>query len=153
MNAILEQIKILLRIITATRRQLIYSIAKDHLGQEASPLDLVDDVVGCAESVTNILAKVVPTPIITGTWTLNDFFERSPRWAPTDTPRPGDVIISPTGSGNGKIRGHVGIIGENGVIMSNDSSTGLWMANFTISSWLSRYRRKGGMPVYFYTLV
>ena len=65
----------------------------------------------------------------------------------------GNIVISPTGMGDGSIRGHVGIMGKNDVIMSNDSRTGKWMANYTIETWRERYSRKGKMPVYFYKVI
>jgi hypothetical protein len=34
--------------------------------------------------------------------------------------------------------------------MSNSSATGLWTNNYTITSWVARYRDKGGYPIYFF---
>lgn len=132
-------------------KKTLLQAALDHIGLDASPNDLVDDVVGCAESVTTILRTVTTFPLITGTWTLRDELERDTRFTKTGIPMPGDIVISPTGTGNGSIRGHAGIVGRNGSIMSNDSYTGKWMANYTIDTWRARYVTKGGMPTYFYS--
>lgn len=157
MNGLLEQLKLILKLLTALRSKLIVSIAKDHLGIDASPLDRAADEYGCAESVTEILNKAVGFPIITGTWTLNDYLMRHAKWVPTQHPKPGDIIISPTGtSKKGKkapFVGHVGIMGDNGIIMANDSYTGKWSAHYTLKTWKERYEDKGGYPTYYYTLI
>jgi len=142
--------------LTGLRRQLIYRTALDTIGVDASPNDLAPDEFGCAESVSLILNRAIGFPTITGTYTLNQRLQSDRRFAPTNTPRPGDIIISPTGMrlGPSKINnGHVGIVGNNNSIMSNDSYTGKWMANYTIDTWRKRYQQDGKYPVFFYTLV
>src|SRR3954462_12894985 len=63
---------------------------------------------------------------------------------PRSRPPSGDIVISPTGYGNGSMpNGHVGIIGDNGQIMSNNSATGLWDIHFTLASWKARYVDQG----------
>lgn len=130
----------------------VYQTALKYLGVDASPRDIVDDVVGCAESVTTILREHVKMPIIPGTASLYAFLGASTLFRRVSMPMPGDIIISPTGMGNGKIQGHTGIVGHNNLIMSNDSYTGKWMANYTISTWNARYADKGKLPVVYYTL-
>lgn len=146
----------LLAAITILRRLLLHKKAINHLGIDASPSDAADDVLGCAESVTEIIKQVLPDfPVILGTWTLDDRFFKDRRFMITQTPQPGDIVISPTGTSKlgrkAPIRGHVGIIGENNIIMSNDSYTGKWMANYTIETWRKRYQDLGGYQVTFYT--
>lgn len=142
-----------MELVSKLRRKLIYSIAKDNLGIDASPADLAPDEFGCAESVTNILKKAVGTPIMTGTWTLYDYFNRTPNWYMVQNPEAGDIIISPTGtSSKGKKAphvGHVGIVGEHGAIMSSDSRTGKFMSNYSLETWKNRYQ-KAGYPILFY---
>lgn len=143
-----------MNLISLLRRKLIYSIAKDHLGVDSSPADLVDDIVGCAESVTNILKKAVGTPIMVGTWTLEQYLLASPNWYEVIEPQAGDVLISATGtSSRGKkapYRGHTGIIGEKGMIMSNDSYKGVWLANYTLETWRMRYVDNAGYKMRFF---
>lgn len=149
---LLKQLYQLLARVTFLRRKYIYQTALNSIGMDASPLDRADDVLGCAESVTEILVKAGAIGgVITGTYTLERYLQRSKNWVVTQTPQAGDIIISATGTGNGKIRGHVGIWGENGVIMSNDSLTGKWMANYTLDTWNDRYKNIGGFPVTSYT--
>ena len=136
-----------------SKQELLFQRAKITIGRDASPLDIVNDDLGCAESVTQIISKIVPIPIITGTWTLNDYFSKDWRFSrANENAGPGAIIISPTGTGNGRIRGHVGILGPNKTIMANDSALGIWRQTYTVESWRTRYQKHGGFPVYFYRL-
>jgi len=139
----------------ATLREKLHTEARGRLGTDVSPRDLVVDNLGCAESVSNLIKTQLPNfPLITGTWTLWDYFNKDRRFAKTLDPKPGTIIISPTATGNGMIRnGHVGIFTEGGVIMSSDSTSGYWMENYTIQKWVDRFRMQGGFPIYYYDLV
>jgi len=86
--------------------------------------------------------------VVTGTSEMTTQLRKSSRFKATLDLAVGNVIISPTGSGNGKIRGHVGIIGENGKIMSNSSANGLWEENFTVKKWVDLYRGVGGLRIF-----
>ena len=71
-----------------------------------------------------------------------------------DRPEEGDIIISPTGFGNGNLpNGHVGIVSKDGMVMSNDSATGVFTENYTMDTWKARYRDIGGYPVYYFRRV
>lgn len=151
LNRILVQITIL-------RRKLILSISADYLGIDFTPHDIVPDEFGCAEAVTTILKKTGTFhAIIPGTWTLYDALNRSRHWTPSQKPKPGDIIISPTGESRlgrkAPFVGHVGIVGKNGLIFSNDSYSGKWKAHYTIQSWKDRYQGEGGYPVLYYTYI
>jgi hypothetical protein len=71
----------------------------------------------------------------------------------------GSIVISPTvtrpdGSRN---IGHVGLLGPGGVglsrlIFSNSSSAAMWKQNFTLDTWIKRYRVTKGLKVRFYPL-
>lgn len=149
-----EQIRLLFLQVVMLRRKLIHKIALEHIGRDASPLDRADDVVGCVESVTEILVKTGTWPKVeTGTYTFWRQLAQSRNWTLTANPQAGDIIISPTGTGNGRIRGHVGILSNNGVIMSNDSYSGKWMANYDLKRWKDRYQGIGNFPIYYFTYV
>ena len=149
----LQILRQILNLLLQRKSETIYQTALNHIGVDASPEDFVDDVVGCAESVTTILQKHINMPIITGTYTLLEYMNKSGNFARVDIPMAGNIIISPTGMGDGSMRGHVGIIGKNDVIMSNDSYSGKWMANYTIKAWRARYSGQGKMPVYFFKVI
>lgn len=139
---------------TKTNREKLYDAAVAELGRDASPDDLAPDNLGCADSVTNIIRKVRPTfPIVVGTWTLlYEHLLKETDFIAVDNPEPGDVIINATGTGNGEIVGHVGIVAKNDRIMSNTSAKGIWEENFSMTNWDNYYRKKGGMPTYYFRL-
>ena len=66
----------------------------------------------------------------------------------------GAIIISPTEGSN---IGHVGLLGphtgdERRLIYSNSSSAAMWKQNFTLGSWIARYRDRKGLRVRFYPI-
>ena len=138
-----------------TNSDALYAAAVLKLGQDASPKDLVDDDVACAETVSNLIQKIIPSfPTFTGTWTLWAYLKKDTRFKQMILSEPGCVIISPTGTGNGRLRnGHVGILGKDGIIMSNDSASGLLLENFNLTSWRQKYQAVGGFPVYFFKII
>ena len=153
-----KQIKEILLLIFATRRKLINAWSLRSIGMDVTPLDNVDDVVACAESVTTVLRKAgIKIGIIPGTWTLERFLMNSPKWVPVQSPEPGDVVMSATGTSNlgssAPFRGHTGIVGPNNQILANNSDTGLWGAYYTIKTWEDRYSKRGGYPTTFYRYI
>lgn len=140
-----------------TTQDKIFEKAYSLIGTDASPRDLADDEIACAESVTTIIRSVVPEfPIVTGTALLQAKLKSFSNWVqiPEDEAHAGCIIISPTGEGNGKLKhGHVGIVSKNRKVMSNHSPAtgrGQWLENFTIESWENYYKGRGGFPVRFY---
>lgn len=132
----------------------LLDVAKKSIGKEVSPRDLVSDEFGCAESLSMIIRMILPAfPVITGTWTLLDTLKRHKSFEKVLEPKAGDIILCATGTGRGSIpNGHTGIISNSGFIMSNDSKTGLWNENFTISTWRDRYEILGKYPVHYFRL-
>ena len=102
-----------------------------------------------------IIRQIHPNfPILTYTLTLHRTLKADPRFRNTLELMPGNIIISPTTMGNGSIaNGHVGILGENEIIYSNNSRTGKWDKHLTLSSWIAYYRTKGGYPIVVYEVV
>lgn len=147
---VLITISLMKRLVGRLKAKSLYHTALEALGTDASPSDIAPDELGCAETVSNIIRGVIPDfPVVTGTWTLWDILRNHPRFEQTSVPMPSDVIISPTGTGNGSFPGHAGIVGE-GVVMSSDSRTGRFEKNYTLEEWMERYQKQGGYPVYFY---
>jgi hypothetical protein len=139
-----------------TAKECLLQLAKDNLGRDVTPDDVVSDEVACAEVVSTIIKKVAPDfPIIPHTMNLYKALKNSPTFEGTLDLEPGNIIISPTGhwKSNGVIRGHVGIILENGQIASNTSATGKWESNYTITSWVRRYRGIGNYPLFVFKMV
>ena len=133
----------------------LYQSALSFLGRDASPSDHAPDMVGCADSVSAVIQKVLPDfPTITGTYTLYSKLSADPRFRRVSIPMPGAIIISPTGLGDTErlANGHVGIMGMGDTIMSNNSYGGLWEQNYTIASWKARYGA-AGYPMLYFTLI
>ena len=136
-------------------RVKLYLSALQHIGVDASPLDQAPDEYGCADSFSKVLLKTFPN-VIKGSLSTTQLFEQlslSKDFVRVTAFKFGDVIISPTGYAKkpGKVTvGHVGIVGEDQIIMSNNSSNGLWDTHHTISSWVKRYREGGNFPIYFF---
>lgn len=132
----------------------LYDVAKANLGIDVTPKDEVSDEYACAHVVSTLMRMIYPeTPIITGTASLYEWLLKQPTWKITDSPDAGDIIISPTSYGNGKVVGHVGILMENDLIASNNSYgvyRGKLTENFTIFSWRKRYGILGALPVFFF---
>lgn len=136
-------------IVPKSNREKILETAKKYIGKDASPLDNVPDEVGCADSCSRVVNEAIGDfPIIVSTAALYISLKSNPRFKQSTELKAGSIIVSPTGYGNGSIRGHTGIIGDNEVIMSNDSATGQWQENYTIGTWVKRYRKVGGLPLY-----
>ena len=134
-------------------RVKLYLTALQFLGKDASPLDEAPDDVGCADSVSKVILQAFPRVIkgSVSTAELHKQLNTSKAFAKVSQFKFGDIIISPTGLGTGGLaHGHVGIVGEDETIMSNTSATGLWTSNYTVTSWVARYRKLGGFPIIFY---
>ncbi len=143
--------------------QHLYDTAFSFIGKDASPADLAADEYGCAETVSDIIQAAFPElrfPTVLSTHELYDHLLRSPSFEQITEPEPGCIILSVTGTGNGRVaNGHTGIIGMHAApdgspwIMSNDSRNGLWTANYSLDSWKKYYEAKGGMPTHFFRVV
>lgn len=154
-NILIGKLKLLIAIqnISTPQGQKIFETAKKCLGIDASPNDVAPDELGCADTVSNILIKAGFTmPVIISTAKLYDYLNTQNTWVKLDTPLMGDVVVSPTGMGglNGIKHGHTGIVGTGNVIMSNSSATGTFEPNYTISSWIQKYKVKGGYPIFYF---
>lgn len=132
----------------------IYNFAKESLGKDIAA---TQNELGCAEAVSYVLNQVrVPgfpshgflgteemwNWLIVNAWKIDSEMDA----------KPGDIIISPTGTSiKNAQHGHVGIVAKFG-ILSNNSMNGLWEETYTISTWYDYYGKKLGFPVYFYRI-
>lgn len=156
LQALKSQLSFLQKLLNALlMKKTLLQVCKENIGKDASPKDLANDSLGCAETVTTLVKQIHPlTPIITGTYSLYDYLNDPKNgWMPIKAPEPEAIILSVTGTGNGTIRGHAGILDENLNIMSNSSmpaTLGKFMVNFNMQTWKERYADKGGMKVHLY---
>lgn len=136
-------------------RLLIYRVALNSIGADISPNDFAPDEYGCADSVSGILQQALGgekgIQWTISTTILYRELSTSRAYMFVQMPLPGDIIISPTGYGDGRLaNGHVGVCGAGDTIMSNSSNTGRWETNFTQKSWRDRYVVSGGYPIYYF---
>lgn len=116
------------------------------------------DSVGCADTVNKILKEVLGYEAGGGPSTNKMYKElqknKNFKQMDTYTAEAGDLILSPTGYGNGTIsNGHVGILGSAGFIYSNNSSTSKLDKHLTAHQWKEYFKDKGGYPVTYWRAV
>src|SRR3990167_7684665 len=137
-----------------SNREKLYEVSKASISKEMSPNDIAPDELACVESLNEVYKKAFGTVIsmglaYTSTAALLGVLASDGRFKGVHEPLFGDIIISPTGAGNGTIRGHCGVIGKSW-IMSNDSRTGKWEPNYTLAQWTGFFNGKGELPVHFF---
>jgi len=136
------------------QKQTLLSVATAALGSDATPQDATPDEVACAEVVTTLLRKVYPeTPLITGTWTLNNFLANSPQWKEVNEYEPECVVVAPTGTGRQGTVGHTWIVMEDGTLASNNSYglyKGKFTKNYTPATAERKYRDDYKMQMHIY---
>jgi hypothetical protein len=124
-----------------SNRAKLYQTALSCYGKDMAPQN---DYVGCAEALSHIflLAKVPNfKKVIFSTIELDLWLSTHLKEVPLTEALYGDILISVTGTGNGKSKGHVGILGKNHQhVMSNNSYTGLWDDHWTLPEWLAFYK-------------
>lgn len=133
-----------------TKNQKLNETAEGLLGKALSPLN---KELGCVEALSNVFRKAFNEELgeNDSTRKLYECLLKDPRFEITLFPPVGCIIISPTGSGNGSIKGHVGIVSDQ-CILSNNSTSLLWDKHHTITTWKARYEKLGGMPIKFFSL-
>lgn len=131
-----------------TNREWLYKVGYSCLGVDMAP---TQDALGCSESLYYVMKHAgvpnLPKHAILGTAEMAVWLSKN--LSAYANPLPGDIIISPTGSGNGLIRGHTGIVG-NINIMSNNSKTYLWDDEWNLKKWLNYYQKYGGLSTKYY---
>lgn len=145
----------LLEVLGFSKGKVLYTYAISQTGKVKSGIKAPKEY-GCAEAVNRIFKECFGNEAggDVSTARMYESIRSSYRFAKVVVPMPGDIVISPTGYGNGSLQnGHVGIVSEKGRIMSNSSATGLWEENYTIESWSKRYQIQGGFPVVYFRVV
>lgn len=138
---------------TQTKAEQLYTLSKSLIGQHLTLNEAVPWMVGCAEAVSALLQRFntagIPPKGIEGTAALASFLASSKQFQEIYTYTPGAVIVSATGSGNGKVRGHTGVCGHNS-IMSNNSETGRWDTQWSIERWTGYFGSYGQIPTRYF---
>jgi len=133
-----------------SKNNIIYKTAKSYLGKDMAKYQ---DEYGCAEALIEVV-RLATGIILNGgfsTYLLYGALKNSKNFTQVKSPERGDILISPSGTGNGRIKnGHVGIVSDKGFIMSNNSNTALWDEHINTWSWEYRYKTIGGFPMLYY---
>ena len=136
-----------------TKREKLFNTAISCIGTDQAPQE---DEYGCMEALNQVFKKAFNEEIGGGlsTYRAYQILKVDTRFQKVLIPLKGDIILSPTGYGNGTFRnGHTGIVGENEKVMSNTSANGLWLENYTLTSWKKRYKDYGGFPMAYFRVV
>lgn len=125
--------------------------------QDISPKDYAPDEVGCVESAFECYKQefgVYPNGSIDKIElsTIEAFttLKNNPKFNSVLEMQPGLFIISVSGQGKNFYHGHIGIILENGLIASNNSSNGNWDTHLTVMKWVDYFVRGGGFKIYLF---
>jgi hypothetical protein len=144
------------------KRRVIFDYAVSCLGKDISP---IQNELACMESVETIMGAATGKKIGAGASTYwgqvlldkQSFPHFGWRFVKIkeSQARPGDLVISASGYGGSRTvsNGHVGIVGENEQIMSNNSKTFKWDAHYTFATWRQRYVVEGRFPMNFYRVI
>lgn len=136
-----------------TKADHLYVLSKSLIGQHLTLNEAVPWMVGCMEAVSKLLVEFdvtgIPPKGIEGTLAGLTFLEKSSQFQEIYTYTPGAIVVAATGTGNGKIRGHIGVCGHNS-IMSNNSETGKWDTQWDISRFTAYYAGYGGIKIRFF---
>lgn len=149
-----------------SNRLKLYNAALQALGKDNTPNDIIPDEVGCAEHVDTIYRKAFGSymggrNITVSTYQAWRVMRDSGDFTAVDKPLEGDILVYPTGTGNGNLsNGHIFICGKvdnndhnKTQLMSNSSATGKFEQNYTIESAVARYERLGGYKAYWFRVV
>lgn len=137
-----------------SKSDILHAVANSLIGVDASPMDRAVDELGCADTVNTIYASAIAPNVEIGgsvsTVQMNAVLRGDmKRFSKVEIPQKGDIIISET---EGTRVGHVGIMDDHYVIMSNSSSTGTWQKNYNIDTWKQRYVTRLKLKMEFYRL-
>jgi len=140
----------------------LLTVARENLGKHLTLNESVNSEVGCAEAQSKIFQLAgIPVPHlgIAGTNAMLQWLIQNPLFEELQAPEAGCIVIAATGTGNGKIKGHVGTLGAFSVafpgewgLCSNDSNTGLWLELWRLSKFIHYYQDYGGMNVRYFKL-
>jgi hypothetical protein len=137
-----------------SNRERLYQAAYDSLGIDMAP---TENEFGCAEALHHVMRKAgvkgLPTRAIVSTIVMDRWLQQHMLEIAEPGVKPGDIIMSPSGTPGARLKnGHTGIVGKNS-IMSNNSRTYLWDYHWTLPEWKRYYEGQGNIPTRYYRWV
>lgn len=139
----------------------LLEIVESKIGTDASPKDNAPDRLGCAETVSTILAEYliqfgVAFPVITGTNKLEEkIISLKGVFEKVTEPQAEDIVLCATGTNSHPDlvpNGHTGFYLNANDIASNSSLTGNLEQNYTREEWRKLFYYYGGYPIHLYRL-
>ena len=142
---------------TMTKQQHLYDVAYACRGRDMSPLDKAPDSLGCMESLDGVFLEAFGEHLLPPEFRLSTQLGykamlTDPRLELINNQNagPGDIGIAPTGtSTKGSPHGHCCVRGKE-TMMSIDSSTGEWTANYTLAAWDLVFGKTLGFKTYWF---
>jgi hypothetical protein len=131
------------------KSKLLASLAKLFIGIDITPENLADNEVACAESVSKILHLIdsnFPEGILS-TADLKNKLAKSKLFVAITKPEIGCVVVDPRTK---TVNGHTGIYITDSKIVSNDSSSGKMMQNYTTTTWEKTFVKGRGLTTYYF---
>jgi hypothetical protein len=141
-----------------TNSQKINVSALACVGRMVCPFqDLANGHLACAFAVNRAVQFALGQPIDDEIDTRSLYSDLlNGRGVSTDAAGPGTIIISPT-TFNGSVttHGHVGVVGEGGLIYSNSSANatlGRWLQNYDLGSWKADLEDRRHLKTHFFSV-
>ncbi len=141
----------------------LYTLAKAAIGKHLTLDPNIPSDVGCAEAVSYLLWKLgapIPSKGIAGTAALEAWVVASGLFIKRAHAGIGFLIFSSTGTGNGTVEGHTGVLAffnlqfkNDWGILSNNSDNGLFQEKWSLDAWTKNYVVKGELNLNFYEYV
>lgn len=160
--SILEKILVALQTILGIYQKMTLSeFARTKIDTDFTSDTVCPDDVSCAYSVSTILQQYfkmrgIRFPIILGTDLLDETLAKSPHFKRITELKEGEklppntVIVNPR---TVDTFGHTGIPDDDGLIMNNQSSTGLWRKTYDRDSWRKEFHTIRGLPTRLYQVI
>jgi hypothetical protein len=128
----------------------LYQVAYSLLGKHLTLNSDIPKAYGCAQAMSYVLKQYgcnIPKRGISGTYSLYEWLQDN--GVEIEKSEVGCILIYPTGTGNGKIPGHVFVVGKHS-LMSNNSKDGLFDYQWTREEAEEYYENYGHLePHYF----
>lgn len=145
-----ENLELLKKQLEPTNMEKFIKVCLDALDTDPSTPDVVNDEVGCADTVSHLIKKIFPDfPILVSTKDLDWKLFQDKRFERTTEPERGAIVISPR---TNTVYGHAGVFITNERIASNNSKTGLFQGNYDWNSWIKTFKEGRGLKIYVYKI-
>lgn len=142
--------------VVKSRREKLYEYSVSKIGAKLGLDKTVPVDRNCANAYTHLLKMFgvsgLPVLGIPGTATLKDWLDRSKEFEKVSTPAEGDTVLWVTGSGNGKISGHVFIAGKQKWMSNNSAKDRIWDDHWEPAKATEYYKGYGGMTPHYYRI-